>query len=63
MLHAANPEGYVCDAAKGYISYADPTTDAKADNGIIYVGAVFPAPVQATTQLFEKPVAMPWDMY
>lgn len=55
VLHAANPEGYVCDAAKGYIAYADPTTDAKAGNGIVYVGAVFPAPVQTVTQLFEKP--------
>lgn len=55
VLHAANPEGYVCDAAKGYIAYADPTTDVKAGNGIVYVGAVFPAPVQTATQLFEKP--------
>ena len=56
MLHAANPEGYAYDAAKGYISYADPTTNAEAGNGIVYVGAVFPASVQTTTQLFEKPV-------
>lgn len=56
VLHAANPEGYAYDAAKGYISYADPTTNAEAGNGIVYVGAVFPASVQTTTQLFEKPV-------
>lgn len=56
VLHAANPEGYAYDAAKGYISYADPTTNAQAGNGIVYVGAVFPASVQTTTQLFEKPV-------
>ena len=55
VLHAANPEGYAYDAAKGYISYADPTTNAEAGNGIVYVGAVFPASVQTTTQLFEKP--------
>lgn len=56
VLHAANPEGYAYDAAEGYISYADPTTNAEAGNGIVYVGAVFPASVQTTTQLFEKPV-------
>lgn len=56
VLHAANPEGYAYDAAKGYISYADLTTNAEAGNGIVYVGAVFPASVQTTTQLFEKPV-------
>lgn len=56
VLHAANPEGYAYDAAKGYISYADPTTNAEAGNSIVYVGAVFPASVQTTTQLFEKPV-------
>ena len=56
VLHAANPEGYAYDAAKGYISYADPTTNAQAGNGIVYVGAVFPASVQTSTQLFEKPV-------
>ena len=59
VLHAANPEGYAydaADAAEGYISYADPTTNAEAGNGIVYVGAVFPASVQTTTQLFEKPV-------
>lgn len=54
VLHAANPEGYAYDAAKGYISYADPTTNAEAGNGIVYVGAVFPASVQTTTQLFEN---------
>lgn len=56
VIHAANPEGYTCDAAEGYISYADPTTDATAGNGIVYVGAVFPAPVQTVTQWFEKPI-------
>lgn len=56
VLHAANPEGYAYDAAKGYISYADPTTNAQAGNGIVYVGAVFPASVQTSTQLFEKQV-------
>lgn len=63
VLHAANPEGYAYDAAKGYISYADPTTNAEAGNGIVYVGAVFPASVQTTTQLFENRQAMHWDMY
>ena len=38
-----------------FFPYADPTTNAEAGNGIVYVGAVFPASVQTTTQLFEKP--------
>lgn len=56
VLHAANPKGYVCDASAGYISYADPTTEPNSDNGIVYVGAVFPEAVQTRVQLFDKPV-------
>ncbi len=55
VIHAANPEGYSYSADNGYIAYADPTTNAKADNGIVYVGAVFPAPLaDAKVQLFDE---------
>lgn len=56
VLHAANPKGYAYDASAGYISYADPTTEPDSDNGIVYVGAVFPETVQTRVQLFDKPV-------
>lgn len=56
VLHAANPKGYAYDASAGYISYADPTTEPNSDNGIVYVGAVFPEAVQTCVQLFDKPV-------
>lgn len=57
VIHAASPEAYTYSAEDGYIAYADPTTNAKADNGTVYVGAVFPAPLaEAKVQLFEKPV-------
>lgn len=56
VLHAANPKGYAYDASAGYISYADPTTEPGSDNGIVYVGAVFPETVQTRVQLFDKPV-------
>lgn len=57
VVHAASPEGYAFDAEKGYIAYADPTTDAGADNGIVYVGAAFPSPLaQARVQWFSQPV-------
>ena len=45
VIHAASPDAYSYNAEEGYIAYADPTTNAKADNGIVYVGAVFPAPL------------------
>ena len=56
VLHAANPKGYMYDASAGYIAYADPTTEPHSDNGIVYVGAVFPEAVQTRVQLFNKPV-------
>lgn len=56
VIHAASPDAYSYNAEEGYIAYADPTTNAKADNGIVYVGAVFPAPLaEAKVQLFDKP--------
>ena len=38
------PDGaVVADAANGYITYVDPTTDRSGANGKIFVGAAFPA--------------------
>lgn len=57
VIHAAHPKEYVCNAEKGYIAYADPTTEPNADNGTVYVGAVFPYPVtEAKAELFDAPV-------
>lgn len=50
VLHAPS-EDYQADASKGYITYADP---ADPVNGQIFVGAVFPAPVnEAKALLFS----------
>lgn len=58
VLHEAYPDRYSMDTEGGYIAYADPTTNVKADNGTIYVGAVFPNTLEmAKVQLFEKPVS------
>lgn len=58
VVHEAAPDKYSMDANAGYIAYADPTTDIKANNGIIYVGAVFPNQLEvAKFQSFEKPVS------
>ena len=41
------PDGAtVADAANGYITYVDPTTDRSGANGKIFVGAAFPAQVK-----------------
>ncbi len=41
------PDGaVVADAANGYITYVDPTTDRSGGNGKIFVGAAFPAQVK-----------------
>lgn len=58
VLHEAHPDRYSIDQDGGYIAYADPTTDSKADNGIVYVGAVFPNTLeQVKVQFFDKPIA------
>ena len=58
VLHEAIPDRYSMNQEGGYIAYADPTTNVNADNGIIYVGAVFPNTLEmAKVQLFEKPVS------
>lgn len=53
VLH--EPDGAVtADAANGYIAYVDPTDNPKGDNGKIFVGAAFPAPVkEAKAVLFD----------
>lgn len=50
------PDGVVtADAANGYITYVDPTTDRKGGNGKIFVGAAFPAQVKdAKVVLFQE---------
>lgn len=41
VLHPQNPDGFRYDRAQGYVAYADSTNNAKAGNGVIYVGVVF----------------------
>lgn len=58
VVHEALPDKYSMDTEGRYIAYADPTTDSKAGNGIVYVGAVFPNKVEKTLFLpFDKPVS------
>ena len=42
----------VADAANGYITYVDPTTDRSGANGKIFVGAAFPAQVKEAKVVF-----------
>ncbi len=42
VLHPQNPDGYRYDRAQSYVAYADSTNNAKAGNGVIYIGVVFP---------------------
>ena len=50
------PDGVVtADAANGYITYVDPTTDRSGGNGEIFIGAAFPSLVkEAKTVLFPE---------
>ena len=58
VLHEAFPDRYSMNQEGGYIAYSDPTTEPKSDNGIIYMGAVFPNALElAKVQLFDKPVS------
>lgn len=54
VLH--EPDGaVVADAANGYITYVDPTTDPNAGNGKMFMGAAFPAQVtEAKAVLFPE---------
>ncbi len=53
VLHEPEDEvEVVANASEGYISYVDPTENPDVDNGKIYVGAVFPAPVSEAKAVF-----------
>ncbi len=54
VLH--EPNGTVAtEAANGYITYVDPTDNVNNNNGKIFVGAAFPAPVkEAKSVLFSE---------
>lgn len=41
VIHRQNPDGYRYDRAQRYVAYADSTNNARAGNGVIYVGVVF----------------------
>lgn len=54
VIHKENPMGYSFDVNAGYIAYADSTDNPKNGNGVIYIGAVFPASIKgAATQLYS----------
>ena len=52
VIHKENPTGYSFDSNAGYIAYADSTQNPRNNNGIIYVGAVFPASLNAAKAQF-----------
>lgn len=57
VLHEPDAEMYSIDTNCGYISYADPTSNPGADNGIVYVGVVFPNKMEtAKVQKFDRPL-------
>lgn len=57
VLHEPETTIYSTDINNGYISYADPTTNPYTDNGIIYVGVVFPDNMETSkVQKFDKPI-------
>lgn len=54
VLHEPNG-AVVADAAAGYITYVDPTDNVNNNNGKIFIGAAFPAPVkEAKSVLFPE---------
>lgn len=54
VLHESNG-AIVADAANGYVTYVDPTTDPNAGNGKMFMGAAFPAQVkEAKAVLFSE---------
>lgn len=56
VIHRQNPKGYAFDASEGYVAYADSTNDVKANNGVVYVGVVFPQHLTtAKVEMLEKP--------
>ena len=57
VLHDPYADRYSYSAEEGYLAYADPTTNVNANNGIIYVGVVFPGVVkEAKVEMFDKPM-------
>ncbi|MBD5267588.1 MAG: DUF4861 domain-containing protein [Bacteroides sp.] len=56
VVHQQNPYAYSFDTAKQYIAYTDSTDNTKNGNGVIYIGAVVPEPVET---ICYKPVAEP----
>lgn len=55
VIHKPFADRYKFNAKEGYMAYADPTQNVNNNNGIIYVGAVFPKAMQdAKVQLFEE---------
>lgn len=55
VLHQDNPEGYVIDEKKNWMAYADLTDNPKNNNGILFLGAVFPDPVNKISALYLNP--------
>lgn len=55
-IHMPFTDRYKFNASEGYMAYADPTQNVKNNNGIIYVGAVFPKNVlDIKVQQFDEP--------
>ena len=51
VVHQQHPNGCVMSADKGYVAYADLTNDIHNDNGVIYIGVVFPHPLPAAARI------------
>ena len=56
VIHKAFPDRYVFSAKDGYLAYGDPTTNVNNNNGVIYVGIVFPNTMNdAKVEMLEEP--------
>ena len=54
VIHPQNKDGYLLEENANYIAYVDSTNNIHANNGLIYVGAVFPnKPEVKTVQWFD----------
>ena len=55
VIHPQNKDGYLMGNSDNYIAYVDSTNNVKANNGLIYVGAVFPKKLSnKSVQWFDK---------
>lgn len=55
VIHSENPEAYLLNAEKGYVTYTDLSDNIHNGNGEIYVGVAFPDKMkEATTLLFSE---------